>query len=701
MRDTALARALFEQSPFSSVLYDAQGHLLAVNAAFERLWGVSAASAPVGYSVLADPELERQGVLPFVRRAFAGEAVVTPPLRYDISRVSATGTGHVLWTQGHFYPLKDETGQVTHVVLTHVDLTERIEIEEALRRRTLDFEAQTEAARALNVALERATSRTGRLQAVTAAFARTLTAGEVARVTLTQGLAALGATAGVVYLMDEAGGVLEAAAWEGLPEAALQQWRRLPLDEPMLVSDAVRAGRPIYEPDRQATVEKYPTAREANRLIAPDAWAAIPLVQDGRCHGALALGFGAGQAFPAEDRLFIEAFATQCAAALERAALFQREAEARAAAEESERRFRRLVEANIIGVAFWDIGGGIIQANDVFLELIGYARADLEAGRIDWRLLTPPEYEAADRRAIEELLATSRHVPYEKEYVRRDGSRVPLLVAAAFFEGSIDKGISFFVDLTEQKRLERELQALLAREREARAEAEAASRAKSEFLATMSHELRTPLNAIDGYAELLEMEVRGPLTDAQREDIARIRRSQKHLLTLINDVLSFARLESGREEFDVQPVLMDDVLRPLEEMIAPQLRAKEIAYAYEPAPVGTRTLADPDKVRQIVLNLLGNAVKFTDHGRVTLRCQADPLGVHVHVQDTGRGIPASQLDAIFEPFVQVERGLTRQVSGSGLGLAIARDLARRMRGDLTVRSTLGQGSTFTLTLPRG
>ena len=243
----------------------------------------------------------------------------------------------------------------------------------------------------------------------------------------------------------------------------------------------------------------------------------------------------------------------------------------------------------------------------------------------------------------------------------------------------------------------------------ARAEAEAASRAKSDFLATMSHELRTPLNAIGGYAELLEMGIRGPVTDQQREDLARIQRSQRHLLALINEVLNYARLESGAVAYDLADVPVPDAVAAAEVLVAPQLRAKGLAYSWSGCDAEVVVRADRDKLQQILLNLLSNAVKFTNAraglaGRVEVSCAvdgADPSWhVRIRVTDTGVGIPADKLQAVFEPFVQVDQRLTRLHGGTGLGLAISRDLARGMGGDLTAESALGVGSTFTLTLPR-
>ncbi len=284
---------------------------------------------------------------------------------------------------------------------------------------------------------------------------------------------------------------------------------------------------------------------------------------------------------------------------------------------------------------------------------------------------------------------------------------------------------------------------LLAAERRARAEAEAArtaaedaNRAKSEFLANMSHELRTPLNAISGYVQLLEMGVHGDVNDAQRVALARVQRAQRHLLGLINDVLNYAKLDAGRVEYEVREVDLGAAVRDVVAMVEPQMAAKGLALSSVPdacdpdacvpdacdpdpraaggagrAPV--RALADPEKLAQVLLNVLSNAVKFTAAGgrvEVAVACAPAPAAAggpasgvprtaEVRVRDTGVGIAEEEHSRIFDPFVQVQRGLTRTAEGTGLGLAISRDLARGMGGDLTVESAPGVGSTFILRLP--
>jgi PAS domain S-box-containing protein len=236
---------------------------------------------------------------------------------------------------------------------------------------------------------------------------------------------------------------------------------------------------------------------------------------------------------------------------------------------------------------------------------------------------------------------------------------------------------------------------------EARHRADDANLAKSQFLAAMSHELRTPLNAIGGYAELLMHGVSGPLTDKQREQLARIKRSQDHLLGIINDILNFSRIEAGQLEYDIGRVPVAEAADAVVHMVLPQARSKGLDLQLQCAD-DLVAVADRAKFEQILLNLLSNAVKFTDSGgSILVRCRAMEVDrVLISVRDTGIGIPADHLETIFEPFVQVGRSLTSTREGTGLGLAISRDLARAMDGDITVASTVDRGSEFRVSLPR-
>jgi PAS domain S-box-containing protein len=235
-----------------------------------------------------------------------------------------------------------------------------------------------------------------------------------------------------------------------------------------------------------------------------------------------------------------------------------------------------------------------------------------------------------------------------------------------------------------------------------RALAEEANHAKSAFLAAMSHELRTPLNAIGGYVQLLEMGIHGAISPEQAEVLGKVLRSQRHLLRLINEVLNLARIESGSVEYDIKHVMLREIVDDVLPMVEPQLSARGLTLEAD-VPSGLAVRADRDKAEQVLLNLLGNAVKFTEPGgRVRIEASVSPepaARVHLHVADTGVGIPADKLQQVFEPFVQVSADPARRSEGTGLGLAISRDLARGMGGDLTATSVVGEGSRFTFELP--
>ena len=418
--------------------------------------------------------------------------------------------------------------------------------------------------------------------------------------------------------------------------------------------------------------------------------------------------------------------------------------EAEEALRESEERFRLLVEGvRDYAIFMLDPTGRVATWNEGAERIKGY-RAKEIIGR-HFSEFFPPEDRAAHKPERELEIAT-RTGKYDEEgwRVRSDGKRFwagVLITAVRNKSGELVGFAKVTRDLTERRAAaERALedarrvaaeeaarQAAEEREQElremarqleekaaelevstreakdARIRADEANRAKSQFLAAMSHELRTPLNAIAGYTDLLTMGIPGPVTGQQTEHLNRIKRSQEHLLGIINDILNFSRIEGGQLTYDIEAFAMSDVVESVTEMIAPQAAAKRLVLDDRGCRIDGMVLADPAKVEQIVLNLVSNAVKFTSPGgAITLSCETlSNDRVALFVRDTGSGIPAEKLDAIFEPFVQVGRTLTSTREGAGLGLAISRDLARAMGGEVTVKSTLGAGSEFTLTLPAG
>ena len=363
---------------------------------------------------------------------------------------------------------------------------------------------------------------------------------------------------------------------------------------------------------------------------------------------------------------------------------------------ESEQRFRLLVQSiKDYGIFMLDPLGRIISWNAGAERLKGYTadeiigkhfsifypQEDLDAGKPEW-----------------ELDVASEVGRFEDEgwRLRKDGSRFWANVIITALQDEAGELVGFAKvtrDLTERRAAQ--IQALADMRR--LTEADMANRAKSEFLMAMSHELRTPLNAIGGYAELLSLG--GGVTDRQREYLGRIRKSQQHLMGLINDILNFSRIEGGQIVYEVTEISVASVIDAVVPMIEPQADAKHLQVTRQTTD-DVIACADRGKFEQILINLLSNSVKYTDDGgRIDVSYGKVDGRVQIRITDTGIGIPADKLGAIFEPFVQVGRSLARPAEGTGLGLAISRDLARAMGGDLTAESAIGEGAIFTLTLP--
>jgi PAS domain S-box-containing protein len=451
----------------------------------------------------------------------------------------------------------------------------------------------------------------------------------------------------------------------------------------------LETGRPNWETDL-AVPAVYPRSGEASAEGLHSAFG-IPVRTADRFFGVLE--FFAEDVLPPDQALLnaAQGLGYQLGEFLERA-------RANEAEHESEVRKASILDTALDSIITSDEAGRITEFNAAAEAAFGYRKEDV-IGRPMADLIIPHRYRERHREGMKRYLATGEaHVlgrRIEIEALRANGSEFPVELAIvkvplpgpAFFT-------AYIRDLTERKRLEADQARLLK-------ESEEANRAKSEFLATMSHELRTPLNAISGYTELLKMGLRGPVTEEQIADLDRINRSQSHLLGIINDILQFAKLESGQLEMKIDVFPVESALVTAEELIKPQVEAKRISYTHIRGEKSVQVRADRDRFQQIMLNLLSNALKFTpDGGRITVDWRVEDQRVLINVADTGVGISIDQFERIFDPFVQVQSGTTRTSEGVGLGLAISRDMARQMGGDISVKSDLGMGSTFTLTLAR-
>jgi PAS domain S-box-containing protein len=358
-----------------------------------------------------------------------------------------------------------------------------------------------------------------------------------------------------------------------------------------------------------------------------------------------------------------------------------------------------MFEANLIGAITWDVNGPIHAANDAFLRAVGYTREDLERGAIDWHHLTPHEFADGDLADSGERRARGVHGPCEKEYVRKDGTRVPVLVSSAFYPDSVDEGVAFVVDLTEVKTAEDELKRLYDAERNAREQAMVAMRIRDEFLATVSHELRTPLNAILGWIQLLRS---GTVPDDRRDHaLGVIERNARVQEQLIADLLDVSRVITGRLRLNVVRVRLQEVVDMAVEVVRPTATEKGIALDVVLDPSAPDVLGDFDRLQQVVWNLLTNALKFTPAGgRIEVHVETDLPNVVVSVHDTGKGMAPEFLKSIFQPFRQADSSFARRQKGLGLGLAITRSLVEMHAGTVEALSDgEGRGSTFVVRMP--
>ncbi|HEX8394277.1 MAG TPA: ATP-binding protein [Longimicrobium sp.] len=384
---------------------------------------------------------------------------------------------------------------------------------------------------------------------------------------------------------------------------------------------------------------------------------------------------------------------------------------------QSQERYHLAARATADVIWDWDLAADCIRWNAALGERFGYHPPSNATSGAWWMDHVHPDDRDEVSRGIYAAIALG-HESWSADYrfLRADGGYADVMDRGHIAQhegGAATRMVGAMQDVTAQKAAEQIRLELYDQAGRARAEADHANRAKSQFLAQMSHEIRTPINAVIGYIDLLQAGVAGDLNPRQTDYIARVKASGQHLLGLVSDILDLSKAEAGEMEVAHEPTLLLGTASAALGMVAPLAQGKGVQLHDESLSACNETyVGDEDRVRQIAVNLLSNAVRFTDSGgQVTIRCgvrTAPPAGsalqgagpwVVVEVEDTGRGIPATELERIFDPFSQVEGGHTRSTGGTGLGLTISRRFARLMGGDLTVRSALGEGSCFGLWLP--
>ena len=592
---------------------------------------------------------------------------------------------------------------------------------------------------ASGAAAQRAMRSVNRLYSLATRLTGAATPTAVADAVLAEAAETFSVERGTVSLIAEDGDTTRAVAAFGYGEETLREWRSYSLRGTISATrESVETGRGVFIESLADARARYPAIAPFFEAAGTETAVVLPILTDGRARGVITLAWTKVHTIPADEREFMERFAVQSGQAFARALAFEAERIARERTERlqgltaaladagSEREVAHIVVSHLRDV-LEPAAVAIFRVEDdedrrPHLVMIHESGVD-EARRARYQTLSlqgdSPLAELVRQR---ETVFLSDAAAFQARFPEWPASRravgqqawvgIPLVAstgrplgafALGFVEArSFDPDLRRSIDsIGDQATQAFERVRLLETEHAARQAAEEANRAKTQFLATMSHELRTPLNAISGYAELLSLGLRGPTTPEQQEDLGRIMRSQRHLLSVINDILNFARLETGHLEYHLTDVPAAELLGDLESLIRPQLAAKQLELSYEPVSDDIVVRADAEKVRQVLLNLMANAVKFTaPGGQIWISCEQDDAHVYVRVTDTGIGIPTDRRGAIFEPFVQLHRTLAQPSEGTGLGLAISRDLARGMGGELTVESEPGMGSTFTLVLER-
>jgi PAS domain S-box-containing protein len=406
---------------------------------------------------------------------------------------------------------------------------------------------------------------------------------------------------------------------------------------------------------------------------------ASPLLIGSRLVGAIAsVHSDPNREFGDEDLRLLELFAPEAAIAIENARLFTE-------AQHQRQYFAQLVQNSPVAIVTLDLEHRVVSCNPAFEKLYGYQEGDIVGRHLDDLITTPESRSEAVRYTEEALGHRSVHALAQRR--RKDGTLVDVEVLGVpvIVDGQLVGMMGLYHDITELLK--------------ARRAAETASAAKSQFLASMSHELRTPLNAILGYSEMLQEDAQAAQHPEFVPDLQKIHAAGHHLLTLINDVLDLSKIEAGKMELHLEPVPLRPLLDTVATTVAPLVAKHGNTLTLELAEDLGTIQADGTRVRQVLLNLLSNASKFTERGTITLAARRGPAGVEFVVRDTGIGMTAAQLGRLFQAFAQAEAATAAKYGGTGLGLAISKKFCEMMGGTITVASTPGVGSTFTVQLP--
>lgn len=623
-RSEELFRASFEQSPISTQVLSSDGKTIWANHAWEKLWGVTIEQLG-DYNILEDQQLIEKGIMPFIKKAFAGEPTEIPAVLYDPEQTIpniTTNEEPERWVSGYVFPVKDEAGKIYEVVLMHQDITERKRAE-AEAKRWADLFEHVEWGVVVG-------SGDGRfLEMMNPAYARM------------HG-----------YTVEEL------------------------IGQPIASMFAPQA--------RPRLIEEIRITQEQGHNF----FESLHLRKDGTTFPVLVESTAVKDADG--KTLFL---ATHVQDITERKHIEEELAR-------SEEKYRGLLEnANDIIYAH-DLEGNYLTINRACEEITGYTRREILGGLNIAQVVAPEHLELAKEMTRRKLVEASPTM-YEVDIVTKDKRRLTLEVSTriSYRDGQPVAVEGIARDVTERRRMERSREELLEREQRARLELEEASRLKDEFLATVSHELRTPLTAMLGWTYLLRA---GNLSENEVANaLETIERNARSQAQLIEDLLDVSRITSGKLRLDVRPIEPASIIEGALEAVRPAADARGVRLV-KVLPSGLSSISgDPNRLQQVVWNLLANAIKFTPAGgSIEVRVERVASHIQIIVQDTGEGISPDFLPFVFDRFRQADAKTTRKHGGLGLGLAIVRHLVEMHGGSVHAESKgEGQGATFIVKLP--
>ncbi|MBC8343956.1 MAG: response regulator [Bacteroidetes bacterium] len=420
-----------------------------------------------------------------------------------------------------------------------------------------------------------------------------------------------------------------------------------------------------------------------------EVWLGVPLMASNRIIGALIVqSYSDEKAYSEKDLDVLTFVSTQIGLSVERKI-------SENSIKENEEKLRAFFKSGIAGTCFCSIKGEIKDANREFQRILGYSGDEIVGETIDWKKQTPKEFHVIDEQKMLEAKLKGSCTPYEKQLISRDGKLIWVLIGFVLIGESKDQMILFMLDLTQRKNFELKL-------KESRRKAEESDILKTAFLANMSHEIRTPMNAIVGFTSFLGDPFYS--NNEKAEFVGVIQKNVNALLDLIDDIIDISKIESGelrikKVEFSLKTIL-DEMNKTFNNLIKSSENCKaKLEIIYTEGIEKIILYNDPNRLRQVFTNLISNAIKFTEKGKIILGYELQDHNIQFYVSDTGIGMSPEDLNIIFDRFSQAKNSLTREHGGTGLGLTISKNLVNFMGGDLWVESKLGIGSKFIFNLP--